>query len=111
MPPTGRARRGLSDGGRSMNTGETRSAGMREGTGPVAECQPFRVVCATERLVTRLYWAQAAAVQDKICTFCKVPHASRQPSKADTKCHNSTAENSPKRSWISRSDSSRKIQL
>src|SRR6059058_1123771 len=34
-----------------------------------------------------------------------------QPSRAATKCHSSTAENSPKRSWISRSETSRKIQL
>src|SRR5256886_5741825 len=32
----------------------------------------------------------------------------RQLLSASTKCHSSTAENSPKRSWISRSDHSRK---
>src|SRR2546422_175172 len=44
----------------------------------------------------------------KTCTLLDTPF---QPSSAATKCQSSTAENSPKRSWISRSDSSRKIQL
>src|SRR2546421_706916 len=35
----------------------------------------------------------------------------RQLLKASTKCHSSTAENSPNLSWTSRSDHSRKIQL
>src|SRR3989454_10297568 len=55
--------------------------------------------------------AWAAEVQAEMCKTCVLPNTSRYPSSAATKCHSSTAENSPKRSWISRSDSSRKIQL
>src|SRR6266516_492544 len=46
-----------------------------------------------------------------MCKTCNLLDTPFQPSSAATKCQSSTAENSPKRSWISRSDSSRKIQL
>src|SRR2546422_7123350 len=84
---------------------------MREATEGVARCQPFRVRDATDVHRSCSTHAGSAWVRREMCEQCNVLHAPRQPSRAATKCQSSTAENSPKRSWISRSDRSRKIQL
>src|SRR6267378_2136924 len=111
MPRTTRPRSGLSDGGRSMNTGETRLQTCGKVQTPLQGVNRF--VSPTQQNVARQpsRRTRAAVVQAKTRTMCKIYHALRQPSSAATKCHSSTAENSPKRSWISRSDHSRKIQL
>src|SRR3989475_5833103 len=111
MPRTERARPGLSDGGRSMNTGETRLPACGKVLAPLQGVNRFVSPAQQSDLSPSSNCAHAAEMQAEMCTTCKILHTSRQPSNAATKCHNSTAENSPKRCWISRSDSSRKIQL
>src|ERR1051325_7992553 len=85
---------------------------MREGTEGVARCQPLRVADATfqDRLAVRS-GSGTARCTEKCAKTARFSTRQRQLLCASTKCHSSTAENSPNRSWISRSDHSRKIQL
>src|SRR2546427_13214426 len=87
------------------------TAGMREATRAVARCQPFCVYCATIDGRKDRSFGLRCRVSWKLRNSCTTMHAPCHSSRASTKCHSSTAENSPKRSWISRSDHSRKIQL
>ena len=75
--------------------------------------QPAMPLPATKRLESQGVVAARPTLAPRKCRHCPQEEGAkprRQSLSASTKCHNSTAENSPNLSWMSRSVGSRKIQ-
>jgi len=67
---------------------------MREGTGGVARCQPFRVTDAQTSAEYAPHSPRVRECERKRANRASVLHTPRQPSRPPRSCHSSTAENS-----------------